>query len=181
MAVWEVRAVHQYGDRFWENVWHIDVGSEEDVPSDVILAIKDFHVSVLLNLYELVKIVRRPVGTTDEFIEAIFNVAGGRSAGTSIALPLFNTVRLLLSGGIGRPGSKFLRGMLLTEDVAAGSGILSSIVLGEVEDAFNTLLIAMGDSLVHIVVGDPQKEIGSGAAESKIQERQLHRKRKKTI
>lgn len=181
MAIWEVRAVFKYGDRFWENVWHLDIGELEDFPVGAIVAVSNFSLDTLLNVYELVKIVRRPAGTSDAFVESIANTPGNRSAGADVALPLFDTVRLVLEGGVGRPGQKFLRGLLLLNDIAASGGVLKPAVIALVEAAATTLISDLLADDVQIVVGSTNKVVLSASAESDVQERQLHRKRRRSI
>jgi hypothetical protein len=110
MAVWEVRVVNQTGERFWENVWHVDVGADTDVDPALLSAFETFAVNMLLTIYSCARIVRRPAGTTDAFIEILVGAAGTRGLAGSFALPLFNTVRVLLAAGAGRPGLKYFRG-----------------------------------------------------------------------
>src|SRR6266481_6109550 len=115
MAVWEVRAVDQVGERFWENVWH--VGVLTDVPSGLVTAFTDFAVNTLLSIYSVARVVRRPAGTTDAFIEVIVDVAGANPIGGDFALPLYNVMKIALAGGTGRPGAKLLRGLLVAGDI----------------------------------------------------------------
>lgn len=180
MADFEVRAVFTYGDRHWENVWQIDTGSLDDVPSAVIEGLREFHVSTLLADYTLNKIVRRVVGSHDAFVESIYDVPGGRALGSSGPLPLFNTVRLLLQPAAGRPGVKFLRGLLLLTDIAAAGGVLGPTVLELVQTAINTLYGVVVAAECEIVCA-ADKLTTSGTPEPVAQERQLHRKRKKTV
>jgi hypothetical protein len=181
MAVWEVRPVFQYGDRFWENIWHVDAGADTDVAPALISAFVDFSLETLLDLYSLARVVRRPAGSHDEFIEVIVAGAGLVGAGDNLALPLFNVARILLSGGVGRPGEKLLRGLLLNSDVIDNQNhikpALVSYVTGKVDDLFNAASTA-GQS---IVFGATDKVAVSPIVDSTIQMRQLHRKRKKTV
>lgn len=178
MGVFEVKGIYQYGDRFWENVWHIDVGSAEDVPAGVTDALKNFSVHCLLDAYTFVKLVRRPVGSHDAFVEAIYNLPGNRHVGSSEPMPLFNTVRLLLSAFSGRPGLKFLRGLLLISDIVATGGALGTPVMELVESEAGTLITAIVDAACELVVL-PDKVISAPTVQPMTQMRQLHRKRKK--
>jgi hypothetical protein len=104
MAVWEVRLVYRNGDRGWENVWHVDAGSDSDVDPDLLTEFQDFGLNTLLSIYSLQRIARRPVGTSNEFIDIIIDAAGLLPIGSNVPMPLFNVIRLLLEGGAGRPG-----------------------------------------------------------------------------
>jgi hypothetical protein len=179
MAVWEVRVVFGYGDRSWENVWHIDAGSADDVPAAVITALHDFHIGKLLSIYELLKIVRRPAGSHDEFIEAIYNEAGGIATGTADAMPLFNTLKFFLTGGAGRPGFKFLRGLLRTVDVLDSDSNIEPSLVADVEVDVLALIAAVAGADAEIVYG-LGKIATSASTQLKVQMRQLHRKRKRS-
>lgn len=180
MAVWEVRVVFTNGDRHWENVWHIDVGSADDVPAGVIDALRDFHLGRLLGIYTLEKIVRRPAGTSDAFIEALFNLAGTRTVSSGDALPLFNTVRALLSGGVGRPGIKFLRGFLVTSDLVDNAGTINSTTVAGITAALIDLIDAVDAASCTIVFGSALRVALSAATQAVAQMRQQHRKRRRS-
>lgn len=180
MADFEVRAVYQYGDRFWENVWQIDIGSATDFPGAIITALKDFSVANLLNIYTLVKIVRRPVGSHDAFVESVYDLPGSRDVGASEPLPLFNTVRLLLQPFEGRPGVKFLRGLLVNTDLIGTGGLIASAVVAGVEGRYIDLAAAVVAAGAQIVVA-ADKPVGSAATQGVVQMRQLHRKRRKPV
>jgi hypothetical protein len=179
MAVWEVRAVFQYGDRFWENVWEVDVGSLTDVPSALLLAFETFHLSTLLDLYTLVRIVRRPAGTTDEFIETLVGTVGANEVGSNHVLPLWNTVRLLLQGGAGRPGSKFLRGFLTDAMIADELFHIDPAIVSAVETHAIDLFNAASDADCSIVFGAGFQVAVSPVVQASIQMRQPHRKRRR--
>jgi len=180
VAIWEIRAIDRYGDRFWENVWHLDVGALEDVPPEVILALEVFHLDILLDIYSLARIVRRPAGSTDAFIEVIIEGAGHQAVGSQHALPLWNTVKLLLSGGVGRPGSKFLRGFLTDAMLTDEQNHLTSGIITVVQTAANTLFNAVSDAECNFVFGADDRPAVSPTVQTAIQMRQPHRKRKKT-
>ena len=179
MAVWEVRAVMQYGDRFWENVWDIDIGTATDVPPALILAIEAFHLNTLLNLYSLARIVRRPKGTTDEFVEIVVAAAGLIDVGAAHALPLWNSVRLILGVAAGRVGFKFLRGLLTDAMIADEQNHITSGIISAVETRAITLFNAASDAACFFVVGADDKPSVSPTVQATIQMRQQHRKRKK--
>jgi hypothetical protein len=181
MAIWEVRSVQQYGDRFWENIWHVDIGTDTDVDSSLLTAIEDFAVAMLLENYSVARIVRRPAGSTDAFIEFLVGAAGARALAGHFALPLFNTVRILLGAGIGRPGIKYLRGLLQNADIIDEQNHIDPALISYVNTHLDTLLNAATDAGQLFVVGAADKAVATAAPDSSVEMRQLHRKRKKTV
>jgi hypothetical protein len=180
MAVWEVRTVVQNGDRSWENVWHVDVGSATDVPPDLVDAFITFARNTLLDLYTVARVVRRPAGTTDEFIEVIVDAAGTIASSGFIALPLFNVVRVLLAGGVGRPGVKYLRGVLATAHIIDDNNTIASALLTAIQGELNTLFNAASDALCDIVFGASNKVAVSSDPDNIVHMRQQHRKRRRS-
>lgn len=180
MAVWEVRLVYQTGDRFWENVWHVDVGSADDVPSALVLAFETFGLSTLRDIYTLARIARRPAGSTNEFIDVIVGAAGSVVTGADKVLPLFNVVRLLLEAGAGRPGVKLLRGLLVGGDLADEQNHLAAPMISLVQSAANDLFNAASDASCTFVVGAGNRPAVSPSVDPQVEMRQRHRKRKKT-
>jgi hypothetical protein len=181
MAIWEMRAVDQYGDRFWENIWHVDVGDDGDIAPGLVEAFATFHQACLLDLYTLARTVRRPAGTADAFIEVVIGAAGGIDSGTGLALPLFNVIRVLLNGGAGRPGVKLLRGILLASDVIDAANHINPDVITFVNTHLDDLLNAASVAGQQIVFGSANQPAVSAEPSNLIAMRQLHRKRKKTI
>lgn len=180
MAVWEVRPVFQHGDRFWENVWHINIGADTDVDPALLDAITHFSLKTLLDLYSLQRVVRRPAGSHDEFIEVIVAAAGLVGAGDNLALPLFNVARVLLQGGIGRPGEKLIRGLLLATDIADDQNHIKPALVSYVQSEADTLFNAASTAAQSFVFGAGDKFAVSPIVDSTIAMRQLHRKRKKS-
>jgi hypothetical protein len=180
LSVWEVRLVYRNGDRGWENVWHVDAGADTDVDPALLLAFQDFGLGTLLSIYSLQRIARRPVGTSNEFIDIIIDGAGGLPIGSNVAMPLFNVIRLLLEGGVGRPGLKLLRGALVVADVVDSQNHISSTLRTVIENAAIALFNAASDAGQSIVIGDDARVAVSPSTDSQVQERQLHRKRRRT-
>jgi hypothetical protein len=178
MAVWEVRLVYRNGDRNWENVWHVDAGADSDVDPALLLAFQDFGLNTLLSIYSLQRIARRPAGTTNEFIDIIVDAAGALPIGSNIAMPLFNVIRIFLSGGVGRPGSKLLRGALVTADVVDNANHISSTLHTLIENAAIALFNAASDASQSIVFGADNRAAVSPSTDFQVQDRQLHRKRR---
>jgi len=180
MAVWENRVVYRYGDRFWENVWNIDVGSETDVPSAVTLALETFAIQTLLNIFTVERVVRRPQGSHDEFIEVLVGAAGALAIGSNKVLPLWNTVKVLLNAGAGRPGIKFLRGILTQASLVDEQNHIDGGTVALVQDRLTTLFNAFSDAAVTLVIGAGDKPAVSPLVSDTVQMRQQHRKRKKS-
>jgi len=181
MAVWEVRVVLAFGDREWENVYHIDAGTSTDVDASIVEAFQDFYLDRTLSTYILKRIVRRVLGSTDAFIEITIDVPGSLSPGVNIPAPLFNTVRMLLDSGAGRPGSKFLRGMLLQNNLIDSSGTIDPDIISQINVSFDNVLNAAAEAGQDLVFGADDKHVVSSSFQGSVQERQRHRKRKKTV
>lgn len=179
MAVWEVRVVMGNGSRHWENVWHVDAGSDDDVDPTVIDSLATMYETILLPAFTFEKIVRRIVGTSDEFIEAIYEVAGGRSGASGFPLPLFDVIRVLLNSGIGRPGVKYLRGCLTTGDVADVGDDIGSSFLGGVTTLIDNVISAAIAAGQQIVEGS-DRAVLSATPQPKVAMRQEHRKRRRS-
>lgn len=180
MAVWEVRVVYQTGDRFWENVWKVDVGAADDVPSALIVAFAEFAEATLLSTFNVARIVRRPAGTTDAFIETLINVAGAVAIGGHKSMPLYNTIKVLLNSGAGRPGVKYLRGLLTEADLLDSQGHIASGIVTLVQNAANDLFNVASDESCFIVEGSANTPAVSPVVQSLFQMRQQHRKRKRS-
>lgn len=180
MATFEVRAVFSYGDRHWENVWEVDVGTAADVPDTVITAFKTFHLDTLLSTYILDKIVRRPSGSHDEFIEVLYGLPGNRDVGASEPLPLFNTILVYLAPFAGRPGLKYLRGFLVNTDLVGLGGAIADAARATVEGRMIDLLAAVLAASCFIAVA-ADKQVTASSIKETTQMRQLHRKRKKPV
>lgn len=179
MAVWEVRVVMSAGDRGWENVWHVDVGSDTDVDPTVINSLRTLYETILLPAFTLVKIVRRPAGSHDAFIEAIYELAGGRSGATGFALPLFDVIRVILGGAVGRPGVKYLRGCLTTGDITDAGDDIGTSFLGGVETLIDNVIAAAVAAGQQLVFGEDRVAL-TATPQPKVAMRQLHRKRRRT-
>ena len=170
-----------YGDRSWENVWHVDIGINTDVPPDLILAFETFHLDTLLDLFTLQRIVRRPFPSTDEFIEVLVGTVGANAVGAAHVLPLWNTVRMLLQGGSGRPGVKFIRGFLTDAMLSDEANHITPAILTALEGHLNDLLNAGTAAGCTFVFGADDRPVASGITQSAIQMRQQHRKRRRSV
>jgi len=181
MAVWEVRVVYTYGDRHWENVWHLDIGANTDVSSTMVEAFIDFARNTLLSIYSVARIVRRPLGSTDAFIETAVEAAGLIAIGSNFAMPLFNTILVNLLSGAGRPGKKFIRGMLTSHDLVDEQNHIDPTTLGVLQAQLDDLFNTASDETFNFVEGVGDAFVAAGVPSTRVQMRQQHRKRKKTV
>ncbi|MES2367827.1 MAG: hypothetical protein V4563_18260 [Pseudomonadota bacterium] len=180
MAVWEVRAVLSNGSREWSNVYHIDIGADTDVDPTILSELATFYNAVMLSPFALDRIIRRPAGVAGAFIIASYGVFGGRALAGNLALPLFNTVKMLLDSGAGRPGFKFLRGMLLNVDLDDSQSSIDPAVISDINIAFDDVLNAASAASQLFVEGSSFAPIVSTSFEALVAMRQLHRKRRAT-
>lgn len=171
----------RYGDRFWDQVWHVDTGTATDVPAGLLVAFETFAHVLLADQYSLARIIRRPLGSHDEFIELLVDAAGGRVTGTNKLLPLFNVVRVLLQGGIGRPGLKYTRGFLIDADLADEQNHIVPSTVTAIQNAYNDLFNAASDAACSFIFGADNKVAITGVVDNLVAMRQQHRKRKKSV
>lgn len=181
MAIFEVRVVLKFGDRHWENVYHVDTVAAEDVAPEVITALFDFYVSRTISLFVIERIVRRVLGTHDEFVESLFNTPGAVSAGDGDAMPLFNTVKVLLQGAIGRPGVKYLRGMIFGDSLSGDEGLIDAALVTALQTAWDTMQNSVETAGQHLVFGAADKVCTTAVVENFVQMRQQHRKRRRSV
>jgi hypothetical protein len=121
------------------------------------------------------------LGTSDEFTEAVFNTAGLVDVGTGDAMPLWNTVKVLLVGGIGRPGIKYLRGMIFGDSLSGDAGLLDSALVLAIQEEWDTMQNAVETAGCHLVYGAANKLAVSGVVQNLVQMRQQHRKRRRSV
>jgi hypothetical protein len=180
MAVWEVRMVYQTGDRFWENVWHVNVGADSDVDAGLLAQFQSFGLDTLRDAFKLARIVRRPAGSSDAFIEILVDAVGHLAVGTGKLLPLWNVVRVLLASGAGRPGVKYLRGVLMDTSIEDEQNTIVAALVGALQGHVDDLFNAASTAGQPLAFGNPSKDAVSGEVDNTIHMRQQHRKRRKT-
>lgn len=116
MPLFKVDIEKQLGTEFWTNVYYVDAASltaAHAVGAEIVVAERGIHhVSVVFTKYR----TSDTVPGTDQYITEPLNVTGARGPSTPL-LPLFNVVRADLGVGIGRPSRKYLRGVLMEEDI----------------------------------------------------------------
>jgi hypothetical protein len=94
---------------------------------------------------------------------------------------LFNVIRVVLNGGAGRPGIKFLRGVLQTENIIDDNFTINTSLITLVQNKLNDLFNAASDASCQIVFGSAPHTAVSGIPENTVHMRQQHRKRKKSL
>jgi hypothetical protein len=180
MAIFEVRNVFRYGDRFWENVWHVDTGVSADFPPALVTAFEVFGLQTLLDIYQMTRVVWRVVGTTDAFSEFAVNGDGHVASGSASPLPLYDVIKLILVGGTGRPGSKLLRGLLLATDLVGDNFTINPTLVSYVNTQAANLFNAVSDASCQVVFGADNGPAVTAVAQAIVQMRQQHRKRRRT-
>lgn len=179
MALFEVEVTMNYGDRHWQNRWEVTAADLATAAAGAV-DFAGFHQSVLLDTFIVATVLTRPPATRNEFIQEVVDVAGDNASAGKIVLPLFNTMRVLLAtASPGRPGQKFLRGLLTAEDLAPGN-LIDAGITGAVQTHLNTLISNLG-SLGIVLVEAGSKVVTHATAQALVQERQLHRKRRKAL
>jgi hypothetical protein len=181
MSVWEVRSIIKNGDRFWQNVWHLEINANTDVPPAIIDAFIAFGRNTLLDNFVLERIVRRPFPSTDEFIEVAVELPGLLTGSSGFTLPLFNIVRVLLTGGAGRPGLKMLRGALLAADIIDDNFTISDTKLETINLKLIDLFNAVNEASCAIVFGSADHVATTAVVQPEVHMRQQHRKRRKSL
>ena len=181
MAIWEMRVVAANGTRNYENVYHIDTGTATDIAAAVIEAAITFHVSRTLAPFTILRVARRLLGTHNEFIDVSVDTPGAIPLDGGVPLPLWNTVAVLLFGGVGREGVKLLRGMLVAGNLSGSEGLINPAVVSAIQGAWNTFQDAVEAAGQHIVYGSANKIAASGDVQGVARMRQEHRKRKKKL
>lgn len=178
---WEFRIVCDQNDRSWENVYHVMTPTGNDISPDAVAALANFYTSRMYNVYRVVRTVRRLLGTPDSFIEVIVDTVGALDPSGADLLPLWNTAKVLLFGGPGRPGIKYLRGMLIAPDLTSSQDILDPTKVSQIQGSWDTFQNAVeATSGQHLVYGLANKIAVSGEVVNLVQMRQRHRKRRHT-
>jgi len=167
-------------DREWSNRWLVeagDLGAVEDVVPNFAAMEKQLHL-------DNVTLTRARVSDTtpgtDVFSIVPIGLIGTRATGADGDwLPIYNTVRVDISvAGGGRPSRKFYRGPILESDQQAG--FLDSAIISLFDTQVNGLISFLSGSGVELVDPDGQP-LTTAVTQARVQERQLHRKRKKKV
>jgi hypothetical protein len=164
------------GDRFWTNVFHVNA---TDIDAAAAFANIVLAPTLALPMDGSFKVVKTLVShlADDSFVTTPMSLPGGASG--SAYLPLFNTVRILISvAGHGRNDSKYLRGII--SEINQTNGQLESATVSAMAALYDTLITDASASGVDLV--DSQGNLWQTATcQQAIQMRQLHRKRKKVV
>lgn len=177
MAVFKVEMFKELAGENWANVYHVsadDISDLSGIGNSIFLTEKEFHLDV-------VTFTNARVSTIAEDDE-IFSVqpinASGERASSDTPLPLFNTLRVDLQAGTGRPGRKYYRGVLMESDNLDVQGSIASGILGTVASELTALISGLSGTFpLQQADGDL---IISATPFTKVQMRQLHRKRRRT-
>lgn len=161
----------------WSNVWHVSA-ADLTAAGD---AVTDFLVPDMLplldNSAEIASVLVSDDASTS-FLTIPVNAAGTSSASGDI-LPLYNSAKALFSdGSFGRPDYKYLKGFI-TESLQT-NGDLTSGAQGEIETRLTTLIADMDGAGAPLVSSDNDPYL-TVSAQTAVQMRQMHRKRKKTV
>lgn len=176
MTVFRVQVFYQLGlAGKWSNVYHVDAAGIADAIADFDAAATAPLLSLLDSQATLVKyLVSDLAGTQFSTVPKGLN---GTSTASGDLLPLFNSVKVLVTAGaFGRPDYKFYKGFV-TESIQT-NGILTAGSMGYVDTAVQTMINDM------ITAGSPLvSENGTGwgtaSVQAAVQMRQMHRRRKK--
>lgn len=178
MAVFSVQVKKEAFGYKWSNRYHVN-------SSDIIAATDDAEGSILtqemvihptyVNFTEL--LVSTLAEGDREFVSRVIAETGDRTFSTD-RMPFFNTVMARFSvGGVGDPARKYYR--IMTEGDSNG-GVVSDALTTIVEDALEAMIAAAasGGSPLCKVNGDLLTLVSIQAA---VQERQMHRRNKKSV
>jgi hypothetical protein len=165
------------GTEKWTNVYHAD-GADLTVVASAFDEAMKLNLRGLAHISVLLEKVLISSLTDDTFLEVPINMAGV-NGDTDDLMPLFNCAKVLFpTEGFGRPDYKFLKGTL-TDD-ANESGFIASSVIAAIVGAFDTTISDMSINSAPLCseAGDLWT---STSVQSKIQMRQMHRRRKRTV
>jgi len=177
MAVFSVQVKKEAFGYNWSNRYHVN-------SSDIIAATDDAEGSIVtqeiaihptyVNFTEL--LVSTEASGDREFVSRVLSVAGDRTFSTD-RMPFFNTLLARFSvGGVGDPARKYYR--IMTEGDSNG-GVISDALTTLVQDALEAMIAAAasGGSPLCKTNGDLLTLV---TIQAQVQERQMHRRNKKS-
>lgn len=176
MPVYRVQVFYQLGlAGKWTNVYHVQAAGIADAAGDFDAAATAPLLQILDPQATLVKyLISDLVGT--QFV-TVTKGLNGTSTAAGDTLPLFNSVKVLITAGaFGRPDYKFYKGFI-TESIQT-NGILTPGSMGYVDTAVQTMIndmITAGSPLV----SENGNAWGQASVQAAVQMRQMHRRRKK--
>jgi hypothetical protein len=176
VAIFKIEIFKSHAGENWGNVYHVNATdlTAAQAAAPILGAMEvSFHQVGILVQYARVSDI---VPNTDNFVTVPINDIGD-STGTGHILPLFDTLRLDLSVGAGRPGRKYYRGVLTTDNITDDIGTVDPDASGPVVTAFNNAIAdcTAADATLVQPDGDVLTE---ASAFPTVQMRQLHRKRR---
>ncbi len=176
MPVFRVQVNYQRGTTGkWSNVWHVNA-ADITTASD---AVAGFMVPDLLPLLDnSAQIVSTLISdeASTQFVTTPVG-ANGTSTASGDLLPLYNSAKVFFSdGSLGRPDYKYFKGFV-TESIQT-NGDLTSGAIGVLETRMTTLIADMDANGAPLVSTD-NDPYASASAQTAVQMRQMHRKRKK--
>lgn len=164
-------------DRPWTNDWYVGASNLGQAVATANL-IHDFETAVhFANINFTHDLVSPWPVSGGGFTTVTRGDTGERAVESNAFLPLFNTVRLDLSAGVGRPSPKYLR--LPIAEIDQDNGMLASGTITLIQSALDDLFDAV-DALGTALIQSSLADLLSGVVFPMVQMRQLHRKRKRT-
>ncbi len=177
MALFRHQVFFQVGtDRPWTNVWHVDAADLATAAAVAATVLAPGLASYIESAVLLTKIITSTPGSPGAFIDQAFAITGG-AGGSGDLMPLFCTVRPIFGVGSGRNDSKFFRG-LLTEGLQ-NAGVIDPTYVTGLASSLTALLGDMTTNLTPFCDKD-LNPYTSVAVQATVQDRQRHRKRRRT-
>jgi hypothetical protein len=162
------------GDRFWTNVFHVNAVNVDAAAAWSVTFLASAMQSELNNAFSIVKTVVDHLAD-NSFVSTPLALTGAVSGDY---LPLFNTVKVDISvAGHGRNDGKFVRGWL--HEGIVTNGVIDSSVRTAFEGVFDTLIADSTADGVDLV-DDAGNLWLTASVRQNVQERQLHRRRRRT-
>lgn len=176
MAEFRIQVHYQQGTgQKWSNVWRVDAADLFTAASAAAGTMVPGLLPVLNPACQIVRVLTSDPASPGTFIEAAVGAVGTSSA-TGNLMPLFACARVLfplLSGG--RPDYKFLKGWL-TEGLQ-DNGVIDSSSLTVLEGFFGSLISDMSVAGATLI-DNSGNNYSVVTAQSNVQERQMHRRRR---
>lgn len=175
MAVFKVEIFKGFGGESWGNVYHLEADDLTEAQTAAITLAaeeRDIHLNTVQFLY--IRVADIDPGT-DLFVTIPLAGVGDNDVRGQM-LPLWDTFRVDLTVSAGRPGRKYYRGVLCTEDLTDNNGTIDLTLSG----ALVANVQAMIDSLEASspLIEPDEDPFTTAVAWPRVQMRQLHRKRR---
>ena len=142
MVLWEAtircRLTDRPDTRPWSNVWHVDSGTAsgalliaQGITNAYLNALKEYA-----EVYNIHVQVPNPLGSPGASSTNV--VPGIHTGDASAMLPLFNTLRVSMTDGFGRPNLKYFRFPI--EETEMENGVPTSAFIDDINTVFLSLL-----------------------------------------